>query len=240
MTPTRFMEVDALRGLAILGVVVYHLLWDLAYFGLAPEAVATSAAAIVVARLGAGLFLFLVGVSLVLAHRGGIRWNSFLRRVGAISTAAVAVSVATYLLFGDLFVYFGILHAIAVTSLMGIAFVSLPLGLVFLASAASGAAPFVFTTSALNSRALAWSGFAADAPASTDFFPLFPWVGVTLAGVGCARILLPRPGAASRRPSGIAIRALAWAGRRTLAIYLLHQPVLFGTVAAAARLSRQS
>ncbi|WAJ31266.1 heparan-alpha-glucosaminide N-acetyltransferase [Antarcticirhabdus aurantiaca] len=239
MTTSRLVSVDALRGLAILGVVAYHLVWNLAFFGLVPEEWAIGTSVIVVARLGAGLFLFLVGVGLVLAHGERVRPKAFAIRLVAIIAAAVSISVVTYVLFPDRFIYFGILHCIAAASLVGIVFVRLPSGAALLGSLVLGVTPFLVSTEAFDTRTLAWTGFAETAPSSHDFFPLLPWAGVTLAGVGIASSLRGRSARArSAKPPGPTIRALAWAGRRTLAIYLLHQPILFGAVAAAARLAR--
>ncbi len=84
----RIVAVDAARGFALGGMVVYHLIWDFAHFGLvaptAPFAPATRALSNVVASA----FLALVGVSLALAHPHGLRRDAFLRRLALIVGAA--------------------------------------------------------------------------------------------------------------------------------------------------------
>ena len=63
----RFWEIDVIRGLAIVMMVTYHLLFDMAFFGVYTLDVSTGILWWF-ARLTAFMFLFLVGVSLVLSH----------------------------------------------------------------------------------------------------------------------------------------------------------------------------
>jgi uncharacterized membrane protein len=77
-------------------------------------------------------------------------------------------------------------------------------------------------------------------PATLDFEPVFPWLSPFLAGMALARLALPRFAISPlalwtpRRAPG---RAFAWAGRHSLAIYLIHQPVMFGTLSLIAQLT---
>src|SRR5690606_12168313 len=71
-------------------------------------------------------FLLLVGAGLVLAHGEAIRWAAFWRRFGVLVASALAVTLGTWWMFPDYFVYFGILHAIAAFSLLALAFLRLP------------------------------------------------------------------------------------------------------------------
>ena len=59
-------------------------------------------------------------------HRGGLRWSAFLRRLAVIAGAALAITVATLFAFPDQFIYFGILHAIALFSVLALPFLRLP------------------------------------------------------------------------------------------------------------------
>ena len=238
--PARYVFVDVWRGLAIIGVVIYHFGWDLNFFGFIPASLMFSGPVTVFARALAGSFMFLAGVSLVLAHSRRASWGKLLRRLGKLVAAAVAISVVTYFLFPEGFIYFGVLHAIALASVLGLPFLRLPTGLVAFASLAILAAPLFFETSAFDTRVLAWIGFASDPPMANDFVPVFPWFGVTLAGIVCARLFLARQQARDARLStsgGAVVRALTWVGQRTLPIYLLHQPILFIGFVAFTRLA---
>ena len=123
----RYVFVDVWRGLAIIGVVAYHFGWDLNFFGFIPSSAMFSGPVTAFARILAGSFMFLVGVSLVLAHDRNIHWRKFLKRLAKLVVAAVAISLITYFLFPEGFIYFGILHSIAVASVLGLAFLPLPI-----------------------------------------------------------------------------------------------------------------
>ncbi len=229
----RFALVDLVRGLAIVGVVFYHFSWDLGFF----HYIATDVAAQPVwrgfARLLAGTFLALVGVGLVLAHRDGIRWRAFGKRLGIIAGAAAAISLATWIVFPQAFVFFGILHAIALFSVLALPFLRLPAWIVAAVALVVLLMPLWVALPALDTRWLAWIGMVRDVPVTNDYEPLFPWFGVTLFGIVLARLVLgSRLEATVRRwqPRFAPSRWLTRVGRWTLVIYLLHQPVLFGSL----------
>ena len=82
---------------------------------------------------------------------------------------------------------------------------------------------------AFDDRLMSWLGFTTRRPATQDFVPLFPWLGVVLLGVGLGHALVRRrfgPLASVARAPG----ALRWMGRHSLPIYMLHQPLLMGTL----------
>jgi len=233
MQQPRYAAIDVARGIAIVAMAVYHFTWDLGpdLFGYTTLNAATNTAWVVFARLIAGSFLFIAGVSLVLAHRLGIRARAFLRRFAIIAGAAILITVATRLAIPDTYVRFGILHGIAAASVVGLLFLRLPVWLVLLAAAAVFAAPPLLADPAFNGAALLWLGLGTDVPAMIDYVPVLPWVGPTLLGIAATRIALAAgldQRIANWRPSGRAGRALITAGRWSLVIYLVHQPVIIG------------
>ena len=233
----RHAAVDALRGLAILGVVLFHLVWDLDFLGLIPPGWATHPLWIAFGRILAGTFMALVGVSLALATRRGIDPRATARRLGRIALAALVISVATRVAFPSAWVYFGILHSIVVATLVGLASLRAPPSATALAGAAIVAAGFALESPAFDARWLAWIGFAAAPPPANDLAPVFPWAGFTLLGVAAARAALARDWLDRLpRTDGPAGRSLATAGRWSLAIYLVHQPVLLALLVPLARI----
>ena len=214
-------------------MVIYHFSWDLSFFGLIATDVATAPGWRIFAQLIAGSFLGLVGVGLVLAHGGGIRWPAFLRRLGLLVLAAAAVTLGSYLLFPDSFIFFGILHAIALTSVLGLAFVRLPWFVTAIAAAIAFALPSIASSPAFNAPGLLWLGLATRIPATNDYIPLLPWFGCVLAGIVIAKLLMqrsPTPGWLRHEAPGAVGRGLVFAGRHSLAIYLVHQLVLLGVL----------
>jgi uncharacterized membrane protein len=225
----RIPAIDALRGIALAAMVAFHFCWDLEFLGLADLRITENAVWIVIPRAIAGSFLFLVGVSLVLAHRNGVKTRAFLRRIALIVAAALVVTIASWLTDPDGIILFGILHCIAVSSILALPFLRLPVWLVFaaaLACFAAAGASFPF----FNGLGWLWLGLGSEVLPSNDYEPLVPWFGAVLLGVAAARLLLPDPKPAWSRwePHSAAPRLLVLAGRHTLAVYLLQQPVMLG------------
>jgi uncharacterized membrane protein len=233
----RIAAIDALRGLAILAMIVYHFSWDLSYFGLISVDVVEDPGWKVFARIIAGSFIGLVGVSLVLATRNGLRWRPYLRRLAIIVAAALLVTIGTWYLFPDAFVFFGILHLIAFASVAALPFLRLPIPIVFLAGAVVLALPFFFTDEVFNDPLLWWVGFTPHPPNTVDYVPVFPWFAMTLFGIVAGRLFLRFANESSFArwtPKGIPGRTAIGAGRWSLLIYLVHQPLLIGILTVVA------
>jgi uncharacterized membrane protein len=235
---TRLLGLDLARTAALAAMVAYHFTYDLDIFGLIPRGTATSGWFWWHARLTAGSFIFLAGVSLWLAHGQGIRWPAFWRRFGKIAAAALLVTVVTHFALPGLTIFYGILHSIAVSSLLGLAVLRLPALLTLALAAAMAALPYAFTHPAFDGL-MVWTGLGPTRPVTADFLPLFPWAAPLLAGVAAGRLasrfaLWP----ALDLPSTPTLRTLAWPGRHSLAIYLIHQPVLIGGLTAWLWLTR--
>jgi uncharacterized membrane protein len=220
-------------------MVVYHTAWDLSFLGLIDTNVIGSPGWSLFARSIAASFLTLVGVGLVLAHGGGMRWRPFFRRLGTIAGAALAITLATRVVFPETYVTFGILHCIAAASVLALPFLHAPLSLVVPAAGLSLAAPGLLASPVFDAPGLRWTGLGTVPPATNDWVPVLPWIGWVLIGVAAARLGLPRIGPDVHRwaPTGAAARTLTWMGRHSLPIYLLHQPPIFGLLLLAAQLA---
>ncbi|MFN4099600.1 MAG: heparan-alpha-glucosaminide N-acetyltransferase [Pararhodobacter sp.] len=222
----RLPGIDIARGIALIGMVIFHFTFDLEFFGRIGPGTVTSLPWRTFARLVAGSFVFLAGVSLVLAARGGMRWPKFWRDTGLVAAAALGVSVVTWFALGPAWVFFGILHMIVAGRLLGLAFLRLPGLALIVLGVVVWALPYLVYSPVFDTRWLAWIGFAETSPLSMDLEPIFPWFGPFLLGMAFAKLfLLVRNSGGDGGPVG---RALAWAGRHSLAIYLIHQPVLMG------------
>ncbi|MGF7174248.1 DUF1624 domain-containing protein [Azospirillum doebereinerae] len=217
---------DAARGVALVAMAVYHGCWDLTFHGLASFDLLGDPLWLTARTLILSSFLLLAGVSLVLATGGGLDAKRFLSRLARLAAAAGAVSAASYILFPDSPIFFGVLHHMAAASVIGLAFVRLPAALTLAAAVAAVLAGEHLAVPAFDSPWLRWIGLTTVPPNSNDFVPLLPWIGGVLAGIGLAR-LWPGIGTGPSGPN-LLTRALAWAGRHSLAVYLIHQPLLFG------------
>ena len=236
----RVVALDQARGLALLAMAIYHLCFDLEMFGWLPPGTALGQPLRGFAVLIASSFLCLAGIGLVLAHGTQIRWLAFWRRFWRVAGAAALVSLVTWFWVPQGFVYFGILHAIALFSLLGLALVRWPVWALLVLGLAVLAAPRIWGFSAFDSRFLAWTGLAEAPPYSIDFEPVLPWMSALILGLILGRLGL-QSGLWARmaaRPAGPWAMRLARPGRHSLAIYLLHQPVLIGVISSVTWLLR--
>jgi uncharacterized membrane protein len=235
----RLVAIDAARGIAIVAMVVFHVFWDLYYLGFTHIDVTAEPGWVVFQRAILTSFLLLVGAGLVLAHGEGIRWRGFWRRLALILGGAVLTTAGTLAILPQYFVYFGILHAIAAFSLAGLVFVRALWWVAALAAAAFLLAPLIVPADpVMMLRELSWIGFWPLPPPTTDIVPFFPWFGAVLVGIAGTKVFMGSPAwpaLARMKLSGPAGRALRWMGRWSLAIYLVHQPLLFGTLSVIPR-----
>jgi uncharacterized membrane protein len=226
-SPPRIWEIDFLRGLSIILMVGYHILYDLSelcgirtLIGI-PINLSTAAWSAAV-MFFAGLFVVLSGISSTLS-RGNIR------RALKLLGVAIVVTAATYIFDSSSAIYFGILHCLGSCILIyGLtlekakpqtcaAAGAIGLGLSLAVSILLKKAPVHFD----------WFlplGIHSQTYASFDYFPLLPWFGVFLAGAVMGKSIY-----ASKRsliPKRLPATFLNVAGRHALLIYIVHQPVI--------------
>lgn len=235
----RIAAIDVLRGGALAAMAAYHFFWDLEFFGLANPDVTGNRLWVLFAYSTAGSFLALVGVSLVLAHGEQIQTAKFLRRLAAIAIAAGAITFASSYIDPEGIIFFGILHCIAVSSLLALLFLRLPIWVVLACAGFCFVAPALWTSSAFNDFHWLWLGLASEPLASNDYVPLLPWFGAVLLGVAMARLAraaMAKAAWARWQPQNFPSRLLAFAGRHSLLVYLVHQPLLLGVLWAVTKM----
>ncbi|MBI2899991.1 MAG: DUF1624 domain-containing protein [Planctomycetes bacterium] len=228
----RYAFVDVLRGMALVAMFAYHFAYDLNHFRVFRERFNHDPHWLTARTMILGSFLLLVGVSLVLATRRGIRWEGYLRRLAHIAACSLLVSLATYLMFPKSGVFFGVLHHIGVATVLGLAFLrlgwaNLPLGLGLI-----GLGAFV-EARAFDSPALQWIGLMTHKPITEDYVPLLPWFGVVVIGIFAGKRLLSVLESGEMRtwrPRWAPVRVLAFAGRHALVLYVVHQPLFMGVL----------
>ena len=232
----RIDAIDFARGVAILGMAAYHLGWDLADFRLVSPLFPFTPPMRLFSHVVANAFLALVGVSLALAHGKHLNLPAFWRRLAVVAGAAALVTAASFFFAPGRVIWFGILHCITAASLLALPFVKAsPAASVFAGAVAVGL-PFFVRSKLFDPPALLWLGLGEALPNTVDWYPLLPWAGATLLGLGAAKFapVMNRLASPARWRTGSKFsRTLCFAGRHSLAIYLLHQPILTGVVAAA-------
>ncbi len=247
--PSRHDRLDALRGVAVVLMTLFHLGFDLAWFGWWRQDFYRDPVWTVQRTCIVSLFLFCVGLSQAVALRGRGWWSAtgagelrfadrfdrrFWRRWAQVAGCALLVTAGSWVVFPRSFIYFGVLHAIAVMLIVlrcsagwgrGLWLAgAMALGLHFLSTWAhsQGLAP-----SWLDAPGLHWLGLLSHKPITEDYVPLVPWLAAVWWGMAAGQWML------ASRPQwlqGPAPAPLAWLGRWSLSWYMLHQPVLIGVL----------
>ncbi|MDZ7656471.1 MAG: heparan-alpha-glucosaminide N-acetyltransferase [Sulfurimicrobium sp.] len=234
----RIPLVDAARGSAIAMMVAFHFCFDLNFFHLASFDFYRDAFWLNLRAFIVTLFLLIVGISFHLANGNGFRAGPFLRRLGMLACCAAAVSAGSYAIFPASGIFFGVLHFIALASVLGLMFLPLHLANLVLGIAAI-AAGLSLENAWFDQPWMSWIGFTTHKPISEDYVPLFPWFGVVLLGLYLGKTLSIRgiwKKLADWQPGSAPARLLCKAGKHSLAIYILHQPALLGILYIANKL----
>ncbi len=231
----RLPVVDVARGAALLAMFGYHLTWDLAHFGYIDARAPFAPEMRLFSHAIASSFLFIAGASLVLARRAPFAWAATWKRFALVAGAAALVTAGSWFLFPQAPILFGILHCIAAGSLLALPFLFLPWPAALAAAVLVGGLPFLVASPAFDPPWAQWTGLGASLPDAMDFRPLAPWAAPMLAGVAAMAVAVPHGGReVLARMSGVGrtARLLAFGGRHSLLIYLVHQPIFFGVLTA--------
>lgn len=213
----RSTYLDQLRGLAVVAMIIFHTAYDLrtlqfidwdfstGFWYVFPRGIAFS-------------FLFCVGISLNYTHVPKIKWKSLGERSLKLGAAAFIISLGTYIMFPAQWIYFGTLHCILIGSLFGALLVNhrkLALGLLILILIAQYGLDYD----------IQWVSSILKRP-SMDFIPIYPWFWAILLGMLLGPYLSKNQHLQRMR----SLPFLTLLGRHSLKIYLLHQPLIFGSL----------
>lgn len=235
--PSRLWEVDTARGVAVAAMVYFHLMWDLQYLGLSTVNVFSTPWQIFARGIGT-TFTFLLGLSLWLVATRLTPlslWRYAVRRSITLVGLGLLVTLGTRLFVGDAYVRFGILHLLGSMMVLCLPFIRAPLWLTCVIGIVMIALGAYLTTLRAPFPWLVTLGVAQAGVDMVDYYPLLPWGGAALLGVACGRVCYPggRRWLALPEQGDLApIKGLSFLGRHSLLIYLLHQPVLLGTLLA--------
>lgn len=239
--------VDALRGLAMLWMTVFHFCFDLNHFAYLQQDFYHDPFWTWQRTLIVSLFLLCAGLGQAVAQQQGQSWSRFWRRWWQIVGCAALVSIASWFMYPKSFIYFGVLHGLAgllivarltahwggwLWLLGGVAICVKFVAAYFMEASAPVALVVLFNSPAMN-----WLGLITRLPVTEDYLPLLPWLGVVWWGVAAGRWLggAAQPGA---RLLPVALKPLAVLGRWSLSYYVLHQPVMIGGLIALAWFSK--
>jgi uncharacterized membrane protein len=234
----RFWGVDAARGVAIIMMIVYHSTYDLDTLG-GYDIQSTSGNWALFADVTAGLFLFLVGVSLAISRsRSGLTgWRLFGKYLarGLRILAYGMVLTVIFLALGMGVVAFGILHLIGVSIILAYPFLRLRLTNLVLGILIFAAGQYILAQEPYaQSIWLLPFGVVPEDMIMPDYRPLLPWFGVVLIGLFFGNIVYgyDRRPTVPEEKAPVLARPLLPLGRNSLSIYLIHQPIIIALLAA--------
>lgn len=233
----RFWEIDTLRGIAILMMITYHVLFDLNYFGFTSTDLNSPPVLVFLYPVGA-LFFLLVGMSLTLSYN---RVKSiltktqlqvkYLKRGTSIFSLGLLITIVTWIYPHDGFIIFGVLHCIGLSILLAYPFLTTRFSAFSVGICCIIIGVFLRFSGTVDFPWLLWLGFVPRSFYTLDYFPLLPWFGVVLIGIFFGNTLYKnntRIFTLKETPRFIGTRLLCFLGRHSLVIYLLHQLIIVG------------
>ena len=229
MKKHRIWELDAFRGICILGMVFVHLMYDLAdlyriidwdyplWFD-------------IMKNWGGVLFVLLSGICATLGRRSVRRGLIVL--AGGLIVSAVTWGMYKFFHFHkSIIIYFGVLHCLGTCMILWWLCKRLPTWMLALLGSAMVVAGFCLDAiTPANNLYWIWLGVIPRGFMTSDFFPLLPNMGYFLLGAVIGRRLYRNKETRFPRanPKNFLIVALSVLGRHSLEVYLLHQPILAG------------
>ena len=225
MKKQRFWEIDALRGFAIINMIIFNYSFALKYLGILDIDLGLNYAVAI-----ASTFIFLSGISMTLSYNKSSKdfHKKFSLRGLKIFGWGLIITIITFLAFPEAFVIFGILHFIGISIILGQFFlkfkkINILLGLLIIFLG------IYLQTFRFDFPWLLWLGFSPTYFYTFDYFPILPWFGVTLLGIFCGNWLYKK-GKRSFKLKDLSdfsvVKLLTLLGRKSLFIYLVHQPLL--------------
>lgn len=225
---SRYLVIDFIRGLAILAMMVYHFGFDLNMQGIIAQDLNNSITWQIARSLILGIFLFVAGFSMALAASQTVKQR--LKRLARIFGCAMLVSMMSYFMFPESWIYFGVLHFVVIASLicwilMRYEKLLFPLAIAFLVIG------LFYQSSMFDQPLLQWLGMMTHKPLTEDYVPMLPWLGVMIIGIIIGQwsltnthhwLLASTPNAA--------LNPVQWLGQHSLVTYMLHQPILIGAL----------
>ncbi len=230
----RSVELDVIRGIAVIAMIIFHFAFDLSYFGLISTDTMLRPNWIIFQKLIAGTFIFISGVSLHLCHGSRISWRQVKNRMLLIGGSAFVISITTIFAFGEFWIKFGILHCILVCSMLSLFIVNRSTGFILFVTIALGLFISLVQTPVDLPIAFQWLIETNFRHYSVDYSPVIPWIFIFICGILVSKLSLelnwsmPKYGTPLR--SSTVIISLAFLGQRSLILYLVHQPILVAAI----------
>ncbi|HOM01506.1 MAG TPA: heparan-alpha-glucosaminide N-acetyltransferase [Acetivibrio sp.] len=212
----RIWEIDILRGTLVIMMVILHILFDLEFVYNFPIGYGTGFIDII-RIIVATLFIMVSGISTSFSK------NSF-RRGLVVFSAALLISLVTFIVGRDFFICFGVLHLIGICMMASPLLKKIPtFGLIIL-SLIVGMTQFIIPYIKISHNYFFMFGLYNDKFISADYYPIFPWAWPFLLGMVLSRFIYKEK--KSILKFSVRDNPVSWLGRHSLLIYLIHQPII--------------
>lgn len=238
---SRFIELDFLRGFAIIFMIFLHVIWDLDYFGLVPMNTQIYRLQVIVPAI----FFVLLGICLTVSSNKKINsplkdqktyYKHLLIRGLKIIGFGIIITLVSLIFISDKPIIFGVLHCIGFSIILSIPFLKIkylnimPATFIIIIGYLIGKFPVENPTVLHLVIGLHQSNISLH---TVDYFPLLPWFGACLFGIVLGNLLyngnerrFKIPDLSKYKP----VTIFSWLGKHSLAIYLVHQPIIAGAL----------
>ncbi len=227
----RYEEIDVLKGIAVICMVVFHFFYFPNQYGF-KEIKYDTVTLKTIAKIAQIIFITCVGINLTFAKNKTKDPSVHLKRIAKIAFFALLMSLFTYVVFKERFVKFGILHFVAFSSLLLFTFVDDLQAMKIITA-------ILVTLYILNilhpqlffqiPQPYAFvAGFYNDRYSAVDHFPILPWILLICLGSFIGHYLLnndvntPKP--LTNNPISNTLQSI---GKRSLEIYAVHWVILY-------------
>ena len=214
-------------------MIIYHFYWDLGYFGFIDLRVVTQGLGLIIAQLIGLSFITIAGISSRLQSLTNSYKSKMVRRIFRLMSISIAISILTFIIDKSNFIFFGILHFLSVCSLISLILIKIKsnfqLLLICLGTGLISISEITFNIPFIFS----WLGFSKELPLTNDFYPIIPWITFYFFGFWLGSIINEITNKKYENISindpqpGLVLKLIEYVGRKSLVIYILHQPLLF-------------
>jgi len=235
----RFWEIDFLRGIAIVMMVVFHSILTLDFYGLFGGNVYSPGLVLFGRSIGI-IFIFLVGVSLSISYSRVLGKLSimqlrlkFLKRGLWVFFLGLLITAVSWLFDPQMTIWFGVLHLIGLSIIFGYVFLgfnkyfSLVGGSVYLVRG------FFLQNEVFSFPWMLWLGLKPAGFTTYDYFPIIPYFGLFLVGIAAGKHFYKKNKRSFKLPeleNKKIVKQVCFLGRHSLLIYLIHVPILLAVL----------
>lgn len=226
----RVNEVDILRGMAIVLMVIFHFCYNLAAFDWLDISTNKDIEWRVFRAVIVSGFLLAVGMSSYLVYSKHVNLIKLSKTVVKLIAVALLLTVGSLFMYPNAWVYFGIIHFIAVALPISVIFARFPTVALIIGVTCLGA----YHLDWISMRPIwLWSVEHLSIPRkTTDLVSFIPWISPVLIGI----YLMHKSLFNIKISENVISNKLAFLGRHSLAIYLIHQPIMYGAMLAISKL----